>query len=119
MMMLNKYKMRLYEFDITEAYKPTDIKVTDGEFFITDHFLSRIKERGMTGRDISNIIHRAIDFHKDKIVSIQPSDFVIKTKQGPGVGISKILQPDDTFKYLLVTAHPDIRSGPYQDVIII
>ena len=111
--------MRLYEFNITEAYKPTGVKVDDGEFYITDHFLDRIKQRGMTGRDISNIIHRAIDLHKNKIVSMVASDFVIKTKQGPGVGISKILQPNDTFKYLLVTAHPEIRVGPHQDVIVI
>jgi hypothetical protein len=118
-MMLNKYKMRLYEFNITESYKPTGIKVDDGEFFISKHFLDMIAKRGMTGREISNMIHRAIDLHKDKILAMGTDDFVIKTKQGPGVAIGKVLQPNDTFKYLLITAHPDLRVGLYQDRIVI
>jgi len=116
--------MRFYEFKTNymiegyKTYRPTGIKVDDGEFFITDHFLDRIKERGITGREISVILHRAIDLHKDKILAIEPSDFAIKTREGKGIGISKILQPDDRFKYVLVTAHPNMKVGPHQTVIV-
>jgi len=33
---------------------------------------------------------------------------------GPGLGIKKILQPDGSYKYLVTTAHPNMRLGKFQ-----
>jgi len=114
--------MRFYEFKIIEAprrveYRPIGIKIDDGAFFITSHYLDRINERDITPRRISSIIHRAIDLHRDKLLSIGTDDFVIKERHGIGMGISKVLQVDDSFKYIIRTVCQDLKVGKYQYVI--
>lgn len=104
---------------LEEAVKPTGVKATDGEFYVSDHFMSRAAGRHLTSKKIAQMIYHAIEQHGDRLGSIGPSNFVIRTKDGAGIGVAKVQQPDDSYKYILMTAHPDMRVGRTQTTIMV
>ena len=116
--------MRFYEFNLTEAHVhkpdiPTGIKIDDGEFFISDHFIVSMKDRRMTGKEIANLLYDAIEFHKDELLSMGPENFIIRYTNNYSIAIKKVLQVDDTFKYILRTIHDTLKIGMNQSVIVV
>jgi len=104
---------------LEESTKPTGVNMGDGYLFTTDHFMSRAAQRGLDGRKVANMIYDAIKQHGDEIKAMSPSNFVIRGRDGTGIGIGKIQQPDDSFKYVLYTIHPKMRVGPEQQVLMV
>jgi predicted chitinase len=111
--------MRFREFNnnLFESLKPIGIKINDGEFYATDHFYERIKSRNISFREIATILQKAVDIYGDELLDPNLGTFVLKTRQGLGIGINKVQQVDNSFKYILITAHPQMRVGPGQSVI--
>ena len=104
---------------VAEAVKPTGVKAADGEFYVSDHFMSRVASRNLTGKKIAQMIYDVIRQHGDKLRVMGPNAFVIRSKEGTGIGVVKVQQPDDSYKYILRTVHPTLKASMAQDIIMV
>ena len=110
---------RVWEQGMMEAIKPTGVKAADGEFYVSDHFMSRVASRNLTGKKIAQMIYDVIRQHGDKLRVMGPNAFVIRSKEGIGIGVVKVQQPDDSYKYILRTVHPTLKASMAQDIIMV
>jgi sulfur relay (sulfurtransferase) DsrC/TusE family protein len=86
----------------------------DGPVYLTKHLLERLALRELNQKDMLDILFSAKKVVGEKIKNLSNVDFVIKRKDGLGYGIKKILQPDDSYKYVITTAHDEKNYGKYQ-----
>jgi hypothetical protein len=86
----------------------------DGPVYLTKHLLERLALRELKQKDMLDILTSAKKIVGDRITNLSNVDFVIKRKDGLGYGIKKILQPDDSYKYVIATAHDEKNYGKYQ-----
>jgi len=110
---------RVWEQGMMEAIKPTGVKAADGEFYVSDHFMFRRASRNLTGKKIAQMIYDVIRQHGDKLRAMGPTAFVIRSKDGTGIGVTKVQQPDDSYKYILRTVHPTLKASMAQDIIMV
>ena len=97
----------------------TNITFPDGRVYISGHLLERIALRTLSQKDMLDIIYIAKTKFGNQIANLPNVDFVIKRKDGLGYGIKKILMPDDTFKYVIATAHDKKNVGKFQTRYVI
>jgi hypothetical protein len=86
----------------------------DGPVYLSKHLLERLALRELKQKDMLDILTSAKKIVGDRITNLSNVDFVIKRKDGLGYGIKKILQPDDSYKYVIATAHDEKNYGKYQ-----
>lgn len=86
----------------------------DGPVYLTKHLLERLALRELKQKDMLDILSSAKQTVGNRIKNLSNVDFVIKRKDGLGYGIKKILQPDDSYKYVIATAHDEKNYGKYQ-----
>ena len=104
---------------IEEGMRPMNVKMPDGELFVTDHFIDQAQKRGVSHKKIAEMVKAAIKIYADDIAELEPTNFVIRSKDGTGIGIGKVQQLDDTFKYIMFTTHPQMRAGMQQPVMVV
>lgn len=100
-----KTRESLYE-NIT---KTELIKFNDGETYISDHFFDRANEREVSLRTLAYMFKHMQDYLLGDIAKLGATEFILRNKNGVGVGIAKQLMPDDTFRYVIKTVHPQLR----------
>ena len=106
--------------NITEKLNPKKDKYyinfdfLDGPVYITKHLLERLALRTLSQKDMLDILTSAKKIVGEKIKNLSNVDFVVKRKDGLGYGIGKIIQPDDTYKYIIKTAHDEKNYSKYQ-----
>jgi len=107
---------------VNESLKPINkvIKygiMPDGPLEISKHFVDRMHERGLSNTVMSELITKAVRQYKDKIAGLGSESFVVRFRTQPAaLAIAKVQQIDDSYKYVLTTFHPELRSGYIQQV---
>ena len=104
---------------LEEGTRPMNVELPGGALYVSDHFLDQAQKRGISHKKIADMVKSAIKDHGDEIAALEPSNFVIRSKDGTGIGIAKVQQPDDTFKYIMLTTHPQMRVGQQQPVMMV
>lgn len=102
---------------LEEALFKASISFPDGNVYLTDHLFDREDERAVGMRTVAHMITYAARHHSDELTNIGPENFVIRNKAGVGIGVAKVLQLDGTYKYIIRTVHPKLRTGRDQTVI--
>lgn len=127
LMMLSAQGMgfKLNEVQVTEKIQTkkdkyeTNITFPDGRVFISGHLLERIALRDLSQKDMLDMMYKAKEKFGQQIANLPNVDFVIKRKDGLGFGIAKILMPDDSFKYVIKTAHDKKNVGKFQTSYVV
>jgi len=104
---------------IEEGIKKTSLSFPDGDIYIGEtHIKDRTEKHGIGLATIEYMLSYAVHYHGDEIAALGPENFVIQKNDGTGIGVAKVLQPDDvTYKYIIATVHPQLRIGRNQHVI--
>ena len=104
---------------IEEGIKKTSLSFPDGDIYIGEtHIKDRTEKHGIGLATIEYMLSYAVHYHGDEIAALGPESFVIQKNDGTGIGVAKVLQPDDvTYKYIIATVHPQLRIGRNQHVV--
>jgi hypothetical protein len=102
---------------IEESVEKTSLSFPDGDIYLTKHLFDRKVEREVGLRTVVHMLSYAARYHGDEIAKLGPDDFVIQNNAGVGIGVAKVLQTDDTYKYIIRTTHPEMDIRSVQTVI--
>lgn len=117
--------IKLNEVQVTEKADQkndkyaTNITFPDGKVYISGHLLERIALRSLSQKDMLDIMYKAKTKYGEQIASLSNVDFVVKRADGLGYGIKKILMPDDSYKYVIATAHDKKNIGKFQTSYVV
>ena len=101
---------------INETWHKSSLTFPDGPIYISDHVFQRIRKYDIDMATVAGLVVDAVNQYSDDIAQLGPETFVVKDRHGVGIPISKILQPDDSYKYVVGTVNPTLKYGYGQTV---
>jgi hypothetical protein len=104
----------------TKAATPTNFYFPDGRVWLSDHIKDRIRERSLNLQELADIMDYVKTRYAQDLKDLDPVKFAIRRKSDRfGIALSKQLMPDDTMRYIMVTAHPTLTVGVDQPVFYV
>ena len=94
------------------------------EIDVRQHILDRMvdpdPDRFVAPKQVANMIRDTFKLHADELNALAiDSAFVIRAKNGTGIGAAKVEHPDGKHVYVLKTVHPRLKQGADQATIMV